>query len=257
MASGPQFRLLGPMEVRLDGSAVVLRAGKHRALLAALLLRPNRVVPVTELVEHVWGHAPPARTRGTLQTYVMRLRAVLGDPSLIQTAPDGYWMRVDPLAVDAHRFADAAARGRSSSDLVTARTAFAEALELWRGPVLSDVPSETLYSEHAPRLTELLMTVHEQRVDVELALGNHADLVPELFGLTRDHPLRERFWAQLMLALYRSSRQAEALEAFRQLDRTLDEQLGIDPSDELRALHQAILVGAPELAAPVVAPVVA
>ncbi|WP_112263533.1 AfsR/SARP family transcriptional regulator [Lentzea terrae] len=254
MASGPQFRLLGPLEVRLDGSPVVLRAGKHRALLAALLLRPNRVVPVTELVEHVWGDAPPARTRGTLQTYVMRLRAALGDPSLIQTAPDGYRMRVDPLAVDAHQFADAAARGRaaaSADDLVTARKAFAEALDLWRGPVLSDVPSETLYSEHAPRLTELLMTVHEQRIDVELALGNHADLLPELFALTRDHPLRERFWGQLMLALYRSSRQAEALEAFRQLDRTLDEQLGIDPSAELQSLHQAILVGAPSLAAPV------
>ncbi|MEU0879641.1 BTAD domain-containing putative transcriptional regulator [Lentzea sp. NPDC005914] len=256
MASGPQFRLLGPLEVRLDGSPVVLRAGKHRALLAALLLRPNRVVPVTELVEHVWGDAPPARTRGTLQTYVMRLRAALGDPSLIQTAPDGYRMRVDPLAVDVHRFADAAARGRaaaSANDLVSARKAFSEALELWRGPVLSDVPSETLYAENAPRLTELLMTVHEQRIDVELALGNHADLVPELFALTRDHPLRERFWGQLMLALYRSSRQAEALEAFRQLDRTLDEQLGIDPSPELRSLHQAILVGAPSLAAPVAA----
>ncbi|MFS8100085.1 tetratricopeptide repeat protein [Lentzea alba] len=256
MASGPQFRLLGPVEVRLDGSPVVLRAGKHRALLAALLLRPNRVVPVTELVEHVWGDAPPARTRGTLQTYVMRLRAALGDPSLIQTAADGYRMRVDPLAVDVHRFADAAARGRAAAardDLVTARKAFAEALELWRGPVLSDVPSETLHSEHAPRLTELLMTVHEQRIDVELALGNHADLVPELFALTRDHPLRERFWAQLMLALYRSSRQAEALEAFRSLDRTLDEQLGIDPSVELQSLHQAILVGEPSLAAPVAA----
>jgi len=255
MASGPQFRLLGPLEVRLGDSSVVLRAGKHRALLAALLLRPNRVVPVTELVEHVWGDAPPARTRGTLQTYVMRLRAALGDPSLIQTAADGYRMRVDPLAVDVHRFVDAAARGRvaaGADDLVTARKAFAEALELWRGPVLSDVPSETLYSEHAPRLTELLMTVHEQRIDVELALGHHADLVPELFALTRDHPLRERFWGQLMLALYRSSRQAEALEAFRQLDRTLDEQLGIDPSAELRSLHQAILVGEPSLAAPVV-----
>ncbi|HEX7301638.1 AfsR/SARP family transcriptional regulator [Lentzea sp.] len=254
MAPGPQFRLLGPMEVRLDGTPVVLRAGKHRALLAALLLRPNRVVPVTELVGHVWGDTPPARTRGAVQTYVMRLRAALGDPSLIQTAADGYRMRVDPLAVDVHRFADAAARGRAavaSADLTTARKAFAEALELWRGPVLSDVPSETLYAEHSPRLTELLMTVHEQRVDVELALGNHAGIVPELFALTRDHPLRERFWAQLMLALYRGSRQAEALEAFRQLDRALDEQLGIDPSAELRSLHQAILVGAPELAAPV------
>jgi len=256
MTSGPQFRLLGPLEVRLDGSAVLLRAGKHRALLAALLLRPNRVVPVTELVEHVWGDTPPARTRGTLQTYVMRLRATLGDPSLIQTAPDGYRMRVDPLAVDVHRFADAAARGRAAAaedDLVRARKAFAEALDLWRGPVLSDVPSETLYSEHAPRLHELLMTVHERRIDVEFALGNHADLVPELFTLTRDHPLRERFWGQLMLALYRSSRQAEALEAFRQLDRTLDEQLGIDPSEELRSLHQAILMGSPGLAAPVAA----
>ncbi|GLZ34289.1 SARP family transcriptional regulator [Lentzea sp. NBRC 105346] len=253
MGSGPEFRLLGPMEVRLDGREVVLRAGKHRALLAALLLRPNRTVLVTELIEHVWGDTPPARTRGTLQTYVMRLRHTLGDPALIRTVADGYQIRVEDSQLDVYRFAEAAALGREAAqngDLTAARQAFSTALELWRGPALSDVPSETLHQEHVPRLTEQLMQVHEQRIDIELALGNQADLVSELFSLTRDHALRERFWGQLMLALYRSSRQAEALEAFRQVGKLLGDQLGIEPSEELRDLHQAILVGAPEIAAP-------
>ncbi|TWP48918.1 tetratricopeptide repeat protein [Lentzea tibetensis] len=253
MGSGPEFRLLGPMEVRLDGREVLLRAGKHRALLAALLLRPNRTVQVTELIEHVWGDTPPARTRGTLQTYVMRLRHALGNPALIRTVADGYQIRVEHEQLDVHRFADAAARGQQAAengDLATARQAFSTALDLWRGPALSDVPSETLHREHVPRLNEQLMQVHERRIDVELALGNHADLVSELFSLTRDHPLRERFWGQLMLALYRGSRQAEALETFRQVGKLLGDQLGIEPSEELRKLHQAILVGAPEIAAP-------
>ncbi|MEO6088571.1 MAG: BTAD domain-containing putative transcriptional regulator, partial [Umezawaea sp.] len=150
-----------------------------------------------------------------------------------------------------------AARAREAADagdLVGAQAIYVETIALWRGPALSDVPSDALQREEVPRLTELLMGLHEQHVDVELALGNHEQLVSVLRGLTADHPLRERFWAQLMLALYRSSRQAEALEVFRQVSRMLDQQLGIDPGEDLRAVHQAILTGDPQLAAPQVAP---
>ncbi|MBW4721656.1 AfsR/SARP family transcriptional regulator [Saccharothrix obliqua] len=253
MGSGPLFGLLGPLEVRIEGRPVPVRAGKHRALLAALALRAGRVVPVNELVAFLWGDHPPARTRGTLQTYVMRLRQLLGDPSLIRTTSDGYRLVVAPEQVDVHRFAESAGLARQAvqrGDLPHAAERYAEALALWRGPALADVPSEVLRHDEVPRLTERLMVAHEERNEVELALGNHERLVPVLRGLTADHPLRERFWAQLMVALYRGSRQAEALEAFRRVDRVLDEQLGIEPGPELRRLHQAILVGDPALAAP-------
>ncbi|WP_433270089.1 BTAD domain-containing putative transcriptional regulator [Actinosynnema sp. CS-041913] len=253
MGSGPLFGLLGPLEVRIDGGPVPVRAGKHRALLAALSLRAGRVVAVNELVAFLWGDDPPARTRGTLQTYVMRLRQLLGDPSLIRTTSDGYRLVVTPEQVDVHRFTTAAGLARQAAqagDLPRAADRYAEALSLWRGPALADVPSEALRNDEVPRLAERLMVVHEERNDVELALGNHERLVPVLRGLTSDHPLRERFWAQLMVALYRGSRQAEALETFRRVDRMLAGQLGIEPGPELRRLHQAILVGDPTLAAP-------
>ncbi|GAA1300998.1 AfsR/SARP family transcriptional regulator [Saccharothrix xinjiangensis] len=230
-----------------------VRAGKHRALLAALAFRANRVVSIGELVSFLWGDDPPARTRGTLQTYVMRLRQLLGDPSLIRTTSDGYRLVVPPEQVDVHRFTATASRARQaarSNRLTEASDLYAEALGLWRGPVLADVPSDALRDDEAPRLAERLLVAHEERVDVELALGNHERVVPVLRALTTDHPLRERFWAQLMIALYRGSRQAEALEAFRLVDRVLDEQLGIEPGAALRELHQAILVGDPSLAAP-------
>ncbi len=258
MGSAGEFRLLGPLEVRRDGQVVPIRAGKHRALLACLLLRANRVVPIAELVEALWGDSPPARTRGTLQTYVMRLRQVLGEPSSIVTTPLGYRLSVPLDRIDVHRFTAGAARAgeaAAAGDLENARAICAETIALWRGPVLSDVPSEALHRDEAPRLTEMLMGLHEQHVDAELALGNHEQMVSVLRGLTADHPLRERFWARLMLALYRSSRQAEALEVFRQVGRMLEEQLGVDPGEDLRAVHQAILTGDPQLAAPRAAPV--
>lgn len=254
MGAGPWFSLLGPLEVRIQGRPVPVRAGKHRALLAALSLRAGRVVSIGELVSFLWGGDPPARTRGTLQTYVMRLRQLLGDPSLIRTTSDGYRLVVPPEQVDVHRFTTTAGLARQaaqSGHLTDAAELYGQALALWRGPALSDVPSEALRDEEVPRLAERLLVVHEERNDVELALGNHERLVPVLRSLTADHPLRERFWAQLMVALYRGSRQAEALEAFRLVDRMLGEQLGIEPGAALRELHQAILVGDPSLAAPV------
>ncbi|MFT7837304.1 BTAD domain-containing putative transcriptional regulator [Saccharothrix sp. BKS2] len=230
-----------------------VRAGKHRALLGALALRAGRVVSIGELVAFLWGEDPPARTRGTLQTYVMRLRQLLGDPSLIRTTSDGYRLVVPPERVDVHRFTATASRARQaarSGRLTEAADLYAEALGLWRGPALVDVPSDALRDDEVPRLAERLLVAQEERIDVELALGNHERVVPVLRALTADHPLCERFWAQLMIALYRGSRQAEALEAFRLVDRVLDEQLGVEPGAALRELHQAILVGDPSLAAP-------
>ncbi|GAA0243226.1 BTAD domain-containing putative transcriptional regulator [Saccharothrix mutabilis subsp. mutabilis] len=244
VGSGPWFGLLGPLDVRIGDRPVPVRAGKHRALLAALSLRAGRVVGVAELVGFLWGDDPPARTRGTLQTYVMRLRQLLGDASLIRTTADGYRLVVPPERVDVHRFttaADLARRAALAGEAARAADLYADALALWRGPALVDVPSEALRRDEATRLAERLLTVHEGRNDVELALGHHERLVPALRALTADHPHRDRFRAQLMTALYRCSRQAEALEAFRQAP---------NPGPELRALHRAILVGDPALAAP-------
>ncbi|WP_309112920.1 BTAD domain-containing putative transcriptional regulator [Saccharothrix sp.] len=244
VGSGPWFGLLGPLDVRIGDRPVPVRAGKHRALLAALSLRAGRVVAVAELVGFLWGDDPPARTRGTLQTYVMRLRQLLGDASLIRTTADGYRLVVSPEQVDVHRFTTAAGLARRAAlagEAVRAADLYADALALWRGPALVDVPSEALRRAEAPRLAERLLTVHEERNDVELALGHHERLVPDLRALTADHPQRDRFRAQLMTALYRCSRQAEALEVFRQ---------AANPGPEVRALHRAILLGDPALAAP-------
>jgi DNA-binding SARP family transcriptional activator len=253
MGPAPEFRLLGPLEVCVGGRTVPVRAGKHRALLASLVLRANRPVTVDELVQRLWGDFPPARTRGTLQTYVMRLRQALGDPSLIRTVPEGYQIRVPVAQIDVHRFTATAAAARLAAardDLTTAAVRFADAISTWRGPALVDVPSELLHQVEVPRFTEQYLRVLEDRAEIELRLGNHATLVPALRGLTGEHPLRERLWGQLMLALYRSSRQGDALEAFHEVGKVLDEQLGVGPSDELRELHRAILLGDPRLAAP-------
>ncbi|WP_158103273.1 AfsR/SARP family transcriptional regulator, partial [Crossiella equi] len=248
------------MEILRDGAPVVVRAGKHRALLASLLLRANQVVPVEELIDRIWGEAPPARSRGTLQTYVMRLRHALGDEpgpgQLVHTRPEGYLIRLRPAQLDLFAFRELLARGRAHAEAGAAAAeadCLRRALALWRGPALSDVPSEALLRDEAPRLAEERLQALERRLEVDLALGRHAELVGELRGLTAEHPLRERFWHQLMLALYRCDRQAEALQAFQRLGDTLAEELGIDPGEPVRRLHRAILANDPVLAAPPVA----
>ncbi|GAA1338741.1 AfsR/SARP family transcriptional regulator [Saccharothrix algeriensis] len=243
-----EFRVLGPLQVLVDGEPVVVRAGRQRALLVSLLMRPGSGVSVDELAEHVWGADPPARARGTLQTYVMRLRQVLGPAVPIRTAPDAYLIDVDERTIDVVRFEQLVEEGeqeRAAGRLEPASALFTAALALWRGPAMVDVPSEVLHRDEVPRLGERRLHAEERRVEVDLELGRHAELIPELYRLTSEHPLRERLWSQLMVALCRSGRQADALGAYRRVSGLLADELGIDPGDELRRVHQQVLSGAP------------
>lgn len=241
-----EFGVLGAMRVAADGREVPVPAAKHRVVLAALLLRAGQVVSVGELIEHLWADEPPEGARGTVQTYVQRLRRAFAPAELITTHRDGYAIEVGPGALDLATFraavadADAAA---ARADKVAEAEALRAGLALWRGPVLSDVPSESLRGTVVQSLTEQRLQVLERVVDVELDLGRHAELVAELRGLTAEHPMRERFWAQLMLALHRGGRQAEALAAYRSVRGRLRDELGIEPGERLRALHQAVLTG--------------
>ena len=250
MGSQVEFRFLGPLQVLVDGELVPVRAGRQRSLLVSLLLRAGAGVSVDELAEHVWGADPPARARGTLQTYVMRLRQVLGRDVPIRTVPDGYLIDVDEKTIDVVRFNGLVEQGeqeRSLGNLHAASGLFTTALALWRGPAMVDVPSEILHRDEVPRLVEQRLHAVERRVDVDLELGRHAELVPELAKLTAEHSLRERLWAQLMLALYRSGRQGDALAAYQRVRDQLADELGIDPGDELRRVHRQVLAGSPEL----------
>ena len=248
-----EFRILGPLEVVVDGHVVPIGAAKHRTLLACLLLRANRVVSVDELVDRIWDGDTPHRSKATLQTYVMRLRQLLGDPSVIRTAADGYLITVDDDHLDLLRFTELAATAQStlaSGDLATTAELYGQALALWRGQPLVDVPSDVLHREEIQRLVERRLEVLERRIEVELSLGRHTDLIPMLRAVTGEHPFQERFWGQLMLALHRSGRQVEALEAFRQVSRLLADELGVGPGERLRAMHQAVLRDDPGLAPP-------
>lgn len=229
-----EFRVLGPLAVLLDGEPVTVPAGRGRVLLATLLLRPNQFVSVDELVERLWDGAPPTADRAhkTLQTTVLRLRQALGEASRVRTTPGGYLAEVRPDELDLLRFRELVRAG----DFVTAT-------ELWRGPALANVSSDSLHRDEVPRLENERLTALESRIDADLNRGRAAELVPELSVLIGQHPLRERFWAQRMTALARSGRQAEALESYHELATLLAGELGIDPSQELRQLHLALLNG--------------
>ncbi|GAA3993502.1 BTAD domain-containing putative transcriptional regulator [Allokutzneria multivorans] len=234
-----EFRVLGSLEVLVDGRAVPVRAGKQRVVLAALLLHAGRAVSVGELLDVLWGDEPPTTARNALQTHIARLRKLLGE-DVIATVGGGYVLATE--RIDLVRFHELVRRAKSTSKSTRARL-LGEALSLWRGAVLADVPSVSLHANEIDQLKDELLDVVEQRVDADLELGKHRELVGELRALVADHPVRERFWGQYMLALYRSERQAEALMAFRDLASALKERLGATPSAELRALHRAMLVG--------------
>ncbi|MBB5954890.1 DNA-binding SARP family transcriptional activator/Tfp pilus assembly protein PilF [Saccharothrix tamanrassetensis] len=236
-----EFSVLGPLEVRRDGEPVRFPSGKVRTLLAVLLLRANKVVPVDELVEILWesGAPNPSRARATLHMVVTRLRQALGEPDAVRAASGGYLLDVHPDRLDLHRYRALTAAGR-----------YHEALDLWRGAPLPDVKSDAVHASAIAPLLEDRLGVLEQRVDADLAAGRAVELVAELRELTRDHPLRERFWGQLMLALYRSGRQADALAAYREVRELLDAELGVEPGPALRELHEHILIANPSLAKP-------
>ena len=210
-----QFRVLGPLEVDAGDGAVPLGGPKQRAVLANLLVRANQVVPADTLIEDVWGDDPPGKARNTLQTYVSNLRKTLGD-GVLQRRDPGYVLMVDPLDVDASRFDTLVREARKALpvDPKVAIHTLDDALALWRGPALADVADRALLAE-AARLDELRLEAQEERVGALLATGSASSAIAELEPLLAQHPLRERMWEQLMLALYREGRQADALGAFQ------------------------------------------
>lgn len=244
------FRILGPVEAREGDQLLDIGGGKQRALLALLLLNAGQVVPADRLIEALWGDAPPANAPKGLQVYVSRLRKLLG--SRLVTRGSGYVLELEPDELDRGRAEHLIADGRAlleEGDAVAAERAFGSALELFRGPPLADVAYEDFAQGDIRRLEELRLGALEDRADAQLALGRHAALIPELEPLVDEHPVRERLHGQLMLALYRSGRQADALEVYGRLQRALRGQLGLDPSRELQDLQAAILRQDAELGA--------
>ncbi len=247
-----EFRLLGPLEAENDGARAVLGGAKQQALLALLLVEGGRTVSMQRLTEGLWGEEAPTSAAKNLQLYVSQLRKLLG-AGAIETRSDGYALPTRGNSLDLARFEELAQAGRSQASAgrpAEAARQFGEALALWRGDALEGLDEPGLAPVQA-RLDELRLIVHELWVDAQLAAGAHAALLPELTLLARRHPLRERLHEQLMLALYREGRQADALAAFRRLRDVLDEELGLEPGPRLRALEGAILRQDPSLAAPV------
>jgi YVTN family beta-propeller protein len=241
-----EFRILGPLEVLQDGRPVPLGGAKQRALLAILLLNANDVVSRDRLIDDLWGGSPPDTAQTALQVHVSQLRKVLGRETIVTRAP-GYAIQIGPGELDLdgfERLVDEARRQEPAEAATTLRNALA----LWRGTPLAEFDSAEFADRERGRLEEQRLAALEQRIEADLALGRHAAVVTELEALVREHPLRERVRAQLMRALYRSGRQADALEVYRSGRRLLDEELGLEPGEELRRLERAILEQDPSLA---------
>jgi DNA-binding SARP family transcriptional activator len=244
------FRVLGPLEVGGDGGPLELGGRRQRSLLAVLLLNANELVSRDRLIDALWGASPPLTAGKTIQVYVSRLRKALMDDRLVTRAP-GYVLYVEPTEFDLARFEQLVADARGAPP-ETASAKLTEALALWRGPPLADLAYEQFAQAEIARLEEVRLAAVEQRVEADLALGRHAQLVPELETLVGGQPLRERFKYQLMLALYRSDRQADALEAYQAARRELSDGLGLEPSESLKQLEAAILRQEAELGPPTV-----
>ena len=233
-----EFRILGPLEVVDGDRSVPLGGGRQRALLALLLTRPNEVVSTDRLADELWGAHPPRRALNTIQQYISQLRKALGADRIVTRTP-GYVIRIGPEELDLSRFERLVDDGTAE--------ALHEALSLWRGPALADLAYESFAREEAARLEELRLAAQERRIDADLDAGGGAELVTEIEQLTAEHPLRERLRGQLMLALYRSGRQAEALAAYQAARSTLVEELGIEPARALQELERAMLRQDPSL----------
>jgi WD40 repeat protein/DNA-binding SARP family transcriptional activator len=247
-ASAVEFGLLGPLEV-IDGSeACSLGGPKQRTVLVHLLLRANRAVTQEQLIDEVWGDDPPPTARGSLQSYVSRLRSALGSERLEGHA-GRYVLHAAPDELDTARFEAlvAEARRRAASDPAAAAATYRTAFGVWRGPALEDLADEPSLRPEVVRLEELRLAATEEWIAAELALGRHRELIADVESLAGRHPFRERLWGQLMVALYRSGRQREALDAYRRVRDTLGAELGIDPSPELRRLREQVVLQDPAL----------
>ena len=235
-----EFGILGALEVRDPaGADVPLGGQKQRALLALLLLHAGRVVPTDRLLDDLWGEQPPATAHSSLQNLVSQLRKLLGRESVV-TRPPGYLLQIDAAQLDLRRFEQMLATARTLEPGPRAEL-LREALGLWRGPPLAEFAFERFAENEIGRLEDLRLAAVEDRIDADLELDRHTELVGELEGLVAENPYRERLRGQLMLALYRSGRQAEALGAYQDTRRALVDELGIDPSRSLQQLHASIL----------------
>ena len=239
-----EVRLLGPVQVVRSGGEVRLGGPRPRAVLALLVLEAGRVVPAERLIEDAWRGGPPREAAATLRSYVSRLRGALAPDAALVARGGGYVLGVDPEAVDAVRFERLAASGQAvlgRGEPAAAAGFFREALGLWRGRALADVDEAEPLAREAARLEELRLVAVEGRLEADIELGLHAEMIGELEGLVASYPLRERLWRLLVLALYRAGRQADALAAYRRARDLLALELGLEPGEELRRLEQAVL----------------
>jgi DNA-binding SARP family transcriptional activator/predicted ATPase len=253
------FRILGPLEALDEGREVKLGGSKQRALLAVFLLHRGETLSTDRLIDELWGERPPAGAAKAVQVAISRLRKALaggegGDPDgVVVTRGRGYELELDPERLDAHRFERLLEEGRgglAAGHPEQAAAALEAALATWRGAPLADLAYEPFAQHEIARLEDLRVAALEQLIEAKLALGSHAEVVSQLETLIAEHPYRERLWGQLMLALYRCDRQADALQAYQNARRQLVEELGIEPGERLRELERAILAQDPALAAP-------
>lgn len=253
------FRILGPLEALEEGRAVTLGGSKQRALLAVLLLHANETLSADRLIDELWGDQPPATASKTVQVHVSRLRKTLGERpgngrgGVVVTRDRGYELVLEPERLDAHRFERLVAAGRSEHAAgrpSRAASLLEQALALWRGPALADLAHEPFAQREIARLEDLRVSAEELLIDAQLELGRHERILGRIEALIDEHPYRERLRAQLMIALYRCERQADALQVYQDARRKLVEELGLEPGERLRELERAILAQDPALAVP-------
>ncbi|MGW0393802.1 AfsR/SARP family transcriptional regulator [Streptomyces sp. NPDC003042] len=255
-----KIQVLGPLSAEVNGNSIVPTAGKPRQILALLALHPGRVMPVPTLMEEIWGYELPQSAMTTLQTYILQLRRRLGTAmgpnrpggakEVLTTRHGGYLLQVPPECIDVNEYETLAARGQSAFDAGDDEGSAAllrAALALWQGPTLVDVRVGPVLGIEVMRLEESRLGTVERRIDVDLRLGRHTELLAELTELTARHRQHEGLHSQMMVALYRSGRQAAALDVYRRLRGRLVEDLGVEPSPPLQRLHQAMLTVDPAL----------
>jgi DNA-binding SARP family transcriptional activator len=255
-----KIKVLGPLDAEVNGLSIVPTAGKPRQILALLALYPGRVVPVPTLMEEIWGSGLPQSSLTTLQTYILQLRRLLGTamgPDVPGSAKDvlatrygGYLLQIPPESVDVYVYERLVAEGRQAFEAgedELAASRLREALALWEGPALVDVRVGQVLDIEVMRLEESRLVTRERRIDADLRLGRHAELIAELADLVARHPQHEGLHSQAMVALYRSGRQTSALDVYRRLRQRLIDELGVEPAPQLQRMHQAMLAVDPRL----------